>query len=122
MRTYTAEVFNEIIVNGRSAEFRTVFRKAIPRDAQTKLNERCGDHIVPIGDYAEIDQVLDYACSTTLPDAAITSSVAILRADPNFAAALRLRIADLGTDLGNLTWYYKEDLRDRLRALAKETP
>jgi uncharacterized protein DUF6090 len=122
MRTYTADVFNEIIVNGRSSEFRAVFRKAIPRDVQTKLNERCGDHIVPIGDYAGINQVLDYACTTTLPAAAIASSVAILRADPNFAAALRLRIADLGTDLGNLTWYYKDDLRDRLRALAKEAP
>ena len=32
------------------------------------------------------------------------------------------RIADLGTDLGNLTWYYKDDLRDRLRALAKAPP
>jgi hypothetical protein len=122
MHTYTADVFNEIIVNGRSSEFRTRFRRAIPRDVQTKLNERCGDHIVAIGDYTTIDQVLDYPCTTTLPDAAIASSVAILRADPTFAAALRLRIADLGTDLGNLTWYYKDDLRDRLRALAKEPP
>ena len=122
IHTYTADVFNEIIVNGRGSEVRIVFRKAIPRDVQTKLNEHCGDHIVPIGDYASIDQVLDYACTTTLPDAAIASSVAIIRADPNFAAALRLRIADLGTDLGNLTWYYKDDLRDRLHALAKEAP
>ena len=122
MHTYTADVFNEIIVNGRTSEFRIAFRKAIPRDVQMMLNEKCGDHIVPIGDYAAIEQVLDYPCTTTLPAAAIASSIAILRADPNFAAALRLRIADLGTDLGNLTWYYKDDLRDRLRALAKEAP
>jgi len=122
MRTYTADVFNEIIVNGRGSEFRIAFRKAIPRDVQTTLNERCGDHIVAIGDYAAIEQVLDYACTTTLPAASIATSVAILRADPNFAAALRLRIANLGTDLGNLTWYYRDDLRDRLHALAKEAP
>lgn len=122
MRTYTADVFNEIIVNGRSSGFRVAFREAIPRDVQTMLNERCGDHIVPIGDYAAIEHVLDYPCTTTLPAASIAASVAILRADPRFAAALRLRIADLGTDLGNLTWYYKDDLRDRLRALAKEAP
>ena len=122
MHTYTADVFNEIIVNGRSSEFRIAFRKAIPRDVQTTLSERCGDRLVPIGDYAAIEQVLDYPCTTTLPAAAIASSVAIIRADPNFAAALRLRIADLGTDLGNLTWFYKDDLRDKLRALAKEAP
>jgi len=122
MRTYTAEVFGEIVDHGRSSEVRNVFRKAIPRDVQTTLNERCGDHIVAIGDYAAIEQVLDYPCVTTLPAAAIAASVAIIRGDPNFAAALRLRIADLGTDLGNLTWYYKDDLRDRLRALAKESP
>jgi hypothetical protein len=122
MRTYTAEVFDEIVKHGRSSEVRNAFRKAIPRDVQTTLNERCGDHLVAIGDYAAIEQVLDYPCTTTLPAAAIASSVAILRADPNFAAALRLRIADLGTDLGNLTWFYKDDLRDRLRALAKEAP
>jgi len=122
MHTYTADVFNEIILNGRSSEFRIAFRKAIPRDVQTTLSERCGDRLVPIGDYAAIEHVLDYPCTTTLPAAAIASSVAIIRADPNFAAALRLRIADLGTDLGNLTWFYKDDLRDKLRALAKEAP
>ncbi len=126
MRTYTAEVFSEIVDHGRGSEFRIAFRKAIARDVQTALNEHCGDHIVPIGDYAAIDQVLDYPCATALSAAlsaaSIAASVAILRADPDFAALLRLRIADLGTDLGNLTWYYKDDLRDRLRALAKEPP
>ena len=122
MHIYTAEVFGEVIDKSRSSEFRISFRKAIPRDVQATLNERCGDHIVAIGDYAAIEKVLDYPCTTTLPPAAIASSVAIIRADPNFAAALRLRIADLGTDLSNLTWFYKDDLRDRLRALAKEAP
>jgi hypothetical protein len=120
MHTYTADVFNEIIDNGRGSQLRTVFRKAIPRDVQTALNEGCGDHLVAIGDYAGIDDVLDYPCAPALPAEAIARSVAIIRADPNFAATLRLRIADLGTDLGNLTWYYKDDLRDRLRALALE--
>ena len=122
MRTYTAEVFNEVIDKARTSEYRTVFRKAIARDVHTTLNERCGDHLTPIGDYASIEQVLDYPCTTELPAAAIASSVAILRGDPNFAAALRLRIADLGTDLSNLTWFYKDDLRERLRAVAKEKP
>ena len=58
MHTYTAEVFNEVIDKARSSEFRIAFRKSIPRDVQTTLTERCGDHLVPIGDYAVIDQVL----------------------------------------------------------------
>lgn len=122
MRTYTAEVFNEIIFNGRDSRFRIAFREAIPRDVQTRLSERCGDHIVAVGDYKAIEQVLDYPCTTELSAEAIAASAAMLRADPAFAAALRLRIADLGTDLGNLTWYYKDDLRDRLHALAKDAP
>ncbi len=60
MHTYTAEVFSEVIDKGRSSEFRIAFRKAIARDVQTTLNDRCGDHIVAIGDYAAIEQVLDY--------------------------------------------------------------
>jgi hypothetical protein len=122
MRTYTAEVFDEVVDHGRKSEYRIAFRKAIPRDVQTMLNERCGDHLVPIGDYASIDQVLDYPCTTTLPPAAIAASAAIIRTDPDVAPTLRLLIADLGTDLSNLTFYYKDDLRDRLRALAKEAP
>ena len=122
MRTYTAEVFNEVIDKARTSEYRIAFRKAIARDVQTTLNERCGDHLVPIGDYASIEQVLDYPCTTELAPVAIASSVAILRGDPKFAANLRLRIADLVTDLSNLTWFYKDDLRERLRAVAKDRP
>ena len=122
MHTYTSAVFTEVVDKGRGSEYRIAFRKAIPRDVQTKLNEQCGDHLVAIGDYAAIERVLDYPCTTELPPASIAQSVAILRGNPNFAATMRLRIADLGTDLGNLTWFYKDDLRDKLHALAKDAP
>ena len=75
MRTYTAEVFNDVVDKGRSSEIRIAFRKAIPRDVQTILNERCGDHLVAIGDYAGIEQVLEYPCTTTLPAATVNDGL-----------------------------------------------
>jgi hypothetical protein len=52
----------------------------------------------------------------------IARSASTIRNDGNLAATLRLRIADLETDLANLTFFLKDDLRDRLQLLAKEAP
>ena len=51
----------------------------------------------------------------------IAAAVAILRNDPEAVRLLRLRVADVGTSLFNLTIYYA-DMRDALRAVAKATP
>ena len=120
MYTYASEVFLEVVDKSRSSEYRIAFRKAIPHDVQYALSERCGDRTVPVGNYTGIDDVLDYDCSTGLPAEILAKNAAILRSDAGIAAALRLRIADLETDLANLTFYYKDDLRDQLQTLAKD--
>ena len=48
-------------------------------------------------------------------------AIATLRNDPEAIRLLRLRVADVGTSLFNLTIYYA-DMRNALRAVAKATP
>ena len=120
IRLYTSDLFDQIVQDGQRSQYRMAFRKAIPHDVQAALAQDCGDRVVPVGNYDAIRQSLDYPCTiTSLPPDAVASSVAILRKDPEFAALLRLRIADIETDQFNLTKFYKADVWEPLRALAR---
>jgi len=120
MRTYTSSMFDDIVREGQSSRYRNLFRMAIPHDVQHALAVTCGDHIVPVNNYAAIEHSLDYPCATGLSTETLSRSAAVLRGDSDILAALRLRIADIETDMFNLTIYYKDDIRDRLKGLAKE--
>lgn len=119
-RLYTDPLFNEIVQRGQQAEYRRAFRMALPYQVQQALADKCGDHVVPPGDYEDIARVLDYPCTTGLSPAAIEAADAILKNDPRMVPLLQLRIADIGTDLGNLTVYYANTIREPLRRLAQE--
>lgn len=94
---------------------------AIPYEVQNALESACGDRLVPTGDYKDIRHSLDHPCSSGLSPGAMAASAAILRNDPHFLEFLRLRIADIETNLGNLTVSYG-DIREGLRAVAREKP
>lgn len=119
MRTYTASAFDDIVREGKTSRYRAAFRMAIPYDVQRKLAQTCGDRVVRPGDYEGIAHSLDYPCSTGLPADVIANNAAILRADAELVPLLRMRIADVDTNLGSFTVYNK-DIRDGLRALARE--
>lgn len=121
MRVYTAPMFEGIRDEGLKNPYRAAFRMAIPHDIQHTLAAVCGDRLVPTGDYKAINQSLDYACSTGLSPQSIAASAAVLRSDPQFLQLLRLRIADVETNQGNLTVFYK-DIREGLQAIAKGHP
>jgi hypothetical protein len=120
MRLYTDPVIDQITQVGQHSEYRKEFRMAIPYDVQMALADKCGDHVVPVGNYEGIAHVLDYPCATGLSPAAIEAADAILKKDPRIVPLLRLRISDIGTDLGNFTVYYANTIREPLRRLAKE--
>jgi hypothetical protein len=122
MRVYSVELFEDMVHDAQHSQYRMAFRKAIPHEIQATLAQACGDRIVPVGDYNAIPQSLDYPCATGLSSAALANGVAILRSDSELQPLLRLRIADIQTDLGNLTEYNKKDVWDPLRALAGKTP
>lgn len=122
MRVYTDPVIDQITQDGQHSEYRKEFRMAIPYDVQLALADKCGDHVVPVGNYGEIAQVLDYPCATGLSPEAIEAADAILKKNPRIVPLLQLRIADIGTDLGNLTVYYASTIRGPLNRLAQEKP
>lgn len=120
MRVYTDPVIDQISLDGQHSEYREEFRKAIPYDVQLALAEKCGDHIVPVGNYEDIAHVLDYPCATGLSPATIEAADGILEKDPRIIPLLQLRIVDIGTDLGNLTVYYANTIRKPLQRLVEE--
>lgn len=121
MRLYTAPMFDSIHEEGMDNPYRKGFRMAIPYEVQNALESACGDRLVPTGDYKAIGHSLDHPCSPGLSPSAMAASAAILRNDPHFLEFLRLRIADIETNLGNLTVSYG-DIRKGLRAVAREKP
>ena len=122
MRTFTSEMFTEVVTKARNSRYRTRYRMVVPHDVQRAIATSCGDKLTPVGDYAAIVSSLDYPCSIGLSAPAIAKAAVIVRSDPELLALLRLRIADLDTDLANLTVFYKDDLRTPLQTLAKESP
>jgi hypothetical protein len=122
MRLYTDPVIDQITQDGQHSEYRKEFRMAIPYDVQLALADKCGDHVVPVGDYQGIAHVLDYPCATGLSPAAIEAADAVLKQNPRIVPLLQLRIADIGTDLGNLTVYYANTIREPLHRLAQAKP
>lgn len=119
MDVYTQSQIDQIDQNGRESEYRRAFRMALPRQVQGALLDKCGDRLVLPGDYAGIKTVLDYPCATGLAPDVIASSAAILRKDPQFVALLQLRIADVTTDVANLTTYFRY-IHDPLKRLAEQ--
>ena len=120
-RVYTSPMFEDIIEEGKDSQYRQWFRLNLPHDVQEAVSTACGDHVVAAGDYNGIDGSIDYPCATGLPAESLAAAAAIQRNDPQAVRLLRLRVADVGTSLFNLTIYYA-DMRDALRALAKATP
>lgn len=124
MRVYTEPFLNQIGSPQQQSEnqYRKAFRMALPYDVQQTLDEKCGDRVVPIGDYRGIAHMLDYPCVTGLSSAAIAAGAASLRGDPQLVALLQLRISNVETNLVLLTTLWAPGYREPLRRLAREKP
>jgi len=122
MRVYTDPIFDQMVQEAKQSDYRKAFRMVLPYDVQQALSNKCGDQVVPVGDYHGIEHVLDYPCSTGLSPATIAADDAVLKKDPRLLASLQLQIVNTETDLGYLTMYYKHDIWDPLRRLAQEKP
>jgi hypothetical protein len=121
MDIYSMRDFDWFIDEGRNSPYRVAFRRRVPWRVQDALEAGCGDHLVQPGDYAGIATALDYPCRVDLPAAEIAAIAAALRADPEIPALLNLRITNIGTNVGNLS-FYQAPLRESLRGIAAETP
>jgi flagellar biosynthesis protein FliQ len=117
MSLYTTNLFDRITSWGVQSPYREAFRMTIPTSVQRALRKNCGDRLVERGDFTGIVQSLDYPCDTGLDETTIASAAAALRAHNGIVPMMRLRIADLETQVIDL----KQNNNDILTGLAAVT-
>ena len=122
MNIYTTNVFDWFTSEGRSSPLRQAFRRRVDYRVQAALEAACGDRVVPSGSYDGIATKLDYPCRVDMPSAEVAAAAMALRGDPEILQLLNQRIVDLGTNIGNLTNYDADALREKLRAIVREKP
>jgi len=119
MRLYNTNNLNNIVQDGRASLYRKAFRMDVPNDAQRSLEKECGDRVAVVGDYkTNFTDAINYSCSPGLPEETIAASVAALRGDPELIRLLRLRVADLESNVANLL-VYEGDIHTALREFTK---
>jgi len=120
MRLYNTNNLNNIVQEGRSSLYRKAFRMLVPNDAQRSLEKACGDRVAVVGDYkTNFTDAINYPCSTGLPADTIAASVVALRHDPELVPLLRLRVADLESNVANLL-VYEGDIHAALRGFTEQ--
>jgi len=118
---YTSLIIDQAGDEGINSPYRIEFRKSLPVDVQIALGEKCGDWFLPIGDYSNIENQLNFACETGLAPARIEAAASALRAAPEIVSLLRLQAMDIRTQISNLV-FTNQDIRDSLNAVVKDKP
>ncbi len=93
---------------------------SVANDVQRALNKYCGDRKIDIGDYQGIADNLDYPCKLDLPQQQIDEAANALLANASLVPLLRLRIADLGTRVHDLT-VNNRDIVQGLQGVSEDT-
>jgi hypothetical protein len=121
MRLYNIPTIDNAVREGMQSRYREAFRMRIPNHVQAALSRDCGDRTIDIGDYQGIAENLDYPCKLDLPQPEIDAAAEALRTDSTLVPLLRLRIADIGTRLHDLT-VNNRGVVQGLQAVVEEQP
>jgi hypothetical protein len=121
MRLYNIPTIDNAVREGMQSRSREAFRMRIPNHVQGALSRDCGDRTIDIGDYQGIADNLDYPCKLDLPQPEIDAAAQALREDSTLVPLLRLRIADIGTRLHDLT-VNNRGVVQGLQAVVEEQP
>jgi hypothetical protein len=122
LQVYNSSAYENLKIEGINSRYRIAFRMKIPMKVQNAVGSECGDLPQDVGNYESIDTSLDYACTTGLSQEVIDSAAGILRGDAVFVELLRLRIGDIKSQVSNAQLFLSEDVRENIKALAKEKP
>ena len=127
LRKMATEIYNSNAADnlkneGINARYRTAFRMAVPIDVQDAIARACGDRDLVIGDHAGLRTILNYECKTGLPQRDIDLAASVLRSDPSYIPLLRLRIADIGSQLATVGMNLSPEVTAGLDALSRERP
>jgi hypothetical protein len=121
VRAYSIATIDNMVREGVDSPYRAQFRMSLDNDTQRALGQRCGDRYILPGDYRGFDHVIDYPCTTGLPQESIDAAAEALRADPQTLRFLRLRVADIETRLADLTGNNRDVFEGFVR-MAKQEP
>ena len=102
-RVYGIPTIQNVVRESEQSPYRRAFRRGISNEVQRELARRCGDRYIAPGDFDGMGEVQGYPCTLELPAAEIAAAAAALRSDPQLLRALRQRVADLETRLGDFT-------------------
>ena len=119
MEVYNTGQFDIMVNEGINSAYRKAFRMTLPHSVQRAVANACGDKLVQPGDFASVEDSLDYPCTTGLSPEQLADAVARLRANPDLLPLLRLRLLDVETSVSNLTNYYRS-IREGLAALVRD--
>jgi hypothetical protein len=99
---YESTMIPDMVVDGRSSDYRRLYRSIAPVEVQHHLSAQCGDRYSSVDDVLSHVSLISYACELELPAETIAEAASALRGRPELAEALRLRIATLATQIGDL--------------------
>jgi hypothetical protein len=102
---YEAPMISDIVADGKSSNYRRLYRSIAPIDVQLHIAAQRGDRYPSVDDVLNHVSLISYPCELKLPAEKILDAASALRGRPELAEALRLRIATLATqnhDLGIL--------------------
>lgn len=117
IRMFSTGIFDRTATQGSGSRYREAFRMTIPNKVQRALRDNCGDRYVAPGDPEAVAGSLDYECATGLGADAIAEAAEALRTHDGLVPMLRLRIADIETQVADL----RSNHRDILEVLAADT-
>jgi len=93
--TQTADIQND----GKSSDYRRLYRSLIPIEVQLKAAELCGDRQVTPDRIMNYKSMLSYDCKLGLSKNQLSEATVELRSHPEVIEALRRRIANLTNQL-----------------------
>ena len=121
MRSYNSPAIDKLAQEGAQSRDREASRLGSDDDVPRALAKQCGDRYVERGDYQAILNAIDYPCTLDLPQREIDEAVKSLRSNPQLVPFLRVRIADIGTRLFDMT-VNNSDIVKGLKTVTEEKP
>ena len=99
---YTSGVVDTTTAIGVNADYRRIFRRAVPAPVQHALLVNCGDLAIESADPLVSHETVSFPCEIGLPQDEIADAAAALRSAPDLLPALQQRYADLETAVTDL--------------------
>lgn len=92
---YRTTILSDYEQDGKSSEYRRLYRSLTPIDVQLAVDAQCGDRPRTVDQIIDGESIIGYPCALEIPPERLSEAAAILRREPDLALALRHRMATL---------------------------